>query len=137
LTVNVILDPAPPINKIAKGLLSSLSVCAAVILALRSGQSRRIAAIQQEREERREEREARRLPQNVISKLPESYRNFPKVTDWRKLPQGERAKVATMTTAEVMLEYDLIEKTARNWRKRAINQNGHKSIHNEVMDDGT
>ena len=43
LTVNAMLDNALGVYRLAKALLSSLSVCAGIILALRVGHSRRVA----------------------------------------------------------------------------------------------
>jgi hypothetical protein len=61
LVVNAMLDNSPMIYRIAKALLSSLSVCAGVILALRAGHARRIAETDQARLQRREERRTQAL----------------------------------------------------------------------------
>jgi hypothetical protein len=61
LTVNAMLDNTAPIYRIAKALLSSLSLCAGVILALRAGHAQRLADMDQQRQQRREERAAVRL----------------------------------------------------------------------------
>lgn len=60
LTVNAMLDDAPGVYRLAKALLSSLSVCAGVILALRAGHARRQSLTEQARIERRAERAALR-----------------------------------------------------------------------------
>jgi len=60
LTVNAMLDNSPGVYRLAKALLSSLSVCAGVILALRAGHARRMAETEQARQERKAERAARR-----------------------------------------------------------------------------
>jgi hypothetical protein len=57
LSVNVMLDPnSTPGHRLAKGLLSSLSVCAGVILALRSSQTQRERKAAQDKQERHEAR---------------------------------------------------------------------------------
>lgn len=61
LTVNAMLDNTPGLYRLAKALLSSLSVCAGVILALRAGHARRVSEAEQERQERKAERAALRL----------------------------------------------------------------------------
>ena len=67
LTVNAMLDNAPGVYRLAKALLSSLSVCAGVILALRAGHARRMAETEQVRLERKAERQVRRAERGVIS----------------------------------------------------------------------
>ena len=53
ITVNVMLDGGTTLEKAAKGLLSSLSVAAAITLALRSQHSRRVSEKKLAKEERR------------------------------------------------------------------------------------
>lgn len=60
LTVNAMLDGVPLLYRLAKALLSSLSVCAGVILALRAGHARRIMEAEKTHEERKAERAALR-----------------------------------------------------------------------------
>jgi hypothetical protein len=60
LTTNTMLDNDPMPYKIAKGLLSSLSVAGGVTIALRASHSKRITLITQERQERKIERHERR-----------------------------------------------------------------------------
>jgi hypothetical protein len=61
LTVNVLLDyDSEPVEKVAMALLSSLSVVAAITLAVRANHARRVSDIQAEREERRELRQLMR-----------------------------------------------------------------------------
>lgn len=61
ITVNALLDPGPPIQKLAKGLLSSLSVCAGLVLALRAGHAKRMQDLSIEKAERKAERQAARI----------------------------------------------------------------------------
>ena len=56
LTVNAMLDDSPVVYRLAKALLSSLSVCAGIILALRAGHVRRTSEAEQARQERKAER---------------------------------------------------------------------------------
>jgi hypothetical protein len=58
LTVNAMLDNAPGVFRLAKALLSSLSVCAGVILALRAGHARRMSEAEQAKIDRKAERAA-------------------------------------------------------------------------------
>ena len=67
LTVNAMLDDAPGVYRLAKALLSSLSVCAGVILALRAGHARRMAETEQARLDRKAERQEKRTGRVVTS----------------------------------------------------------------------
>jgi hypothetical protein len=60
LTVNAMLDNSNGVYRLAKALLSSLSVCAGVILALRAGHSRRLSEVEKAKQERKIERAALR-----------------------------------------------------------------------------
>ncbi|HNZ13262.1 MAG TPA: hypothetical protein PKL11_06355 [Anaerolineaceae bacterium] len=128
LTVNVILDSSPITSRIAKALLSLLSVAGAVVLAIRAQHSRRLESIELERQERRELRQEIRR-----ERLAESYRqdtgNFPetidRIGDWRKLTIQEQEAVASMTTTEITQKYPITERTARLWREKSRNNNRH------------
>ena len=115
LTVNVVLDTAPLVHRIAKGLLSSLSVVAAVVLALRAQHTRRLTSIEYEKQERRELRNDRKQAGN----LPESSGKMPRGNDWRNLPSEERATIPLLSTGQIASRYKVSERTARNWRARA------------------
>lgn len=104
-----------------KILLSLLSVPAAITLAIRAQNTE----IVQEMTAQKAPRPARTAETNqteVAGKLPNLP---PKVaaSDWRNLPHEDRLLIKTMTTAEIMAAYDLPERTARNWRNKAL-QNG-------------
>lgn len=128
LTVNVILDSSPITSRIAKALLSLLSVAGAVVLAIRSQHSRRLESIELERQERRELRQEIRR-----ERLAESFRqdtgNFPetieRIGDWRKLTIQEQEAVASMTTTEITQKYPITERTARLWREKSRNSDRH------------
>lgn len=118
LVVNVILDNSDPTHRVAKGLLSSLSIVGAVTLAVRAQHARRLADIAEERDQRRKERQMKNS-----GNLPESSQgddeNLPKVTasysDWRKVPEREKLKMVGLSREQLQEAYDLTEKTAGNW----------------------
>ena len=56
LVVNTMLDNSPTVHKVAKGLLSSISIVGGVTIALRASHARRVAEIRAERERIRAER---------------------------------------------------------------------------------
>jgi hypothetical protein len=64
-------------------------------------------------EKNRANAEARRARAGNLPTETESYR---KVTDFRKLSDSDRARVATMTTADIVREFGVTDRTARNWR---------------------
>jgi len=72
LLVNVILDTSPVEARVAKALLSMLSVAGAVVLAIRAQHARRLESNEAERQERRELRRERRacLPCRVRRPRP-------------------------------------------------------------------
>ncbi len=124
MTVNVILDNEPTMNKIAKALLSSLSVCAAVVLALRSSHARRMETIRQEKIERREERLFMRT--HGQSDKPDTDRTLTGQSDWRELPAEDRALIQNMTTADIVAKYGCSDRVARRWKNYSFAQNnGH------------
>ncbi len=128
LTVNVLLDEAPTIQRLAKALMSCLSIIAAVILAIRSQHGRRLAAAETAKQERKEERAAKRKEAENNRNLPETYSS----TDWRNLPQEDRQIIKAMTTAQVMTAYHVTERTALNWRHNA-NANGHTPDNERIL----
>jgi len=123
LTTNVILEipiayPETPayiaagIPMLAKLLLSLLAVPAAVTMAIRANHTmmlhevtgKKIGNIRQDSE---------KLEKQEIT---ENSR-----VDFRRLPDEDKAIISNMTTNQVMLQYDVKERTARNWRKAARN----------------
>ena len=136
ITVNVILDSqATAPERIAKALLSLLSVVAAVTLALRSQHARRVEErnleLEERRAERKEEREFKRqlklkelessveegkLPK-VSEKDSERSASFGKYRDWRHVPEEDRLKIFQMRSDVrlVMAEYGVSERTGYNW----------------------
>jgi hypothetical protein len=135
LIVNVIMDTtATGEEKLAKGLLSSLSICAGVILALRSQHARRIEANVEAREERRELRKMRLEEQKNEAEAQDTVQDVqvapeePQVTDWRQLAPEDRAALVGLAPIEIMEQYPAIsERTAQLWaqRVRGIGRNGN------------
>lgn len=116
LIVNVVLDKGESIYKIAKALLSMLSVVAAIILALRAQHARRLIYQENVRNDRKT---ARNLP-----KHSETFGNIDNY-DWRRLSQKEQEQCKYMTAAEIKRAYPGInERTALNWHHRS-GGNGH------------
>ena len=70
LTVNAMLDNAPGVYRLAKAVLSSLSVCAGVILALRAGHARRMSEAERAKLERKAERAALRAEKAAMLSRP-------------------------------------------------------------------
>jgi hypothetical protein len=118
LITNVLLSiGAPVLHLVAQGLLSLLSVIAAVTLTVRASHARRVGVIEQEKRERKEARKDRKLTGN----LPESFRG-----DWRKLSTPERDALATMTNAEIVTAHGVTERTARTWKAQVAANGYHK-----------
>ncbi len=132
LTVNVILDSSPAVERVAKGLLSTLSIAAAVTLATRAQHARRLQAAADERAERREmRRERQAATYGEMPQLAETRRNSPQLAetrqtaDWRALSVPEREQIAGMSTEAVMAAYPVSARTAREWREKARNNGWH------------
>ena len=70
LTVNVLLDPGILLHKLAKALLSSLTICGGTIIALRAQHSRRLDAIVQDKQDRRQLRQNKRPTQQETTPSP-------------------------------------------------------------------
>ncbi len=117
-------------ERIAKALLSLLSVVAAVTLALRSQHARRVEErnleLEERRAERKEELEFKRqlklkgleekLPK-VSEKDSERSASFGKYRDWRHVPEDDRLKIFQMRSDVrlVMAEYGVSKRTGYNW----------------------
>ena len=104
LIVNVLLDSAPIVQKIAKGLLSILSIIGAITIAVRSQQARRAAAVQLEKEQRKQERQ---------EKTAEGLALFD------ELSAKERELLKGLTAKQIREIFpDISITTARNWAKK-------------------
>ncbi len=134
LIVNVMLDNSDSMSKLSKGLLSSLSIIGAITLAVRSQHARRLADIEEEKAEKQRERERSQKEklEQVSGNLPENSNEkgetFQKVTgtftDWRKVPPSERLKMAALTEDEIEETYKLSGKTAGNWYRNLLSDQG-------------
>ncbi len=135
LVVNVLLDNAEIIHKIAKFLLSALSPVAAVTLSLRAQHTRRmmdVASLKaQEKSERAERKkklaEGGKDEAKVSVKVSETGaqvhehpETYGKWKHWTKVPRDERMKIAGMTDVRQVIDaYGVIERTAYNWMRDA------------------
>ena len=122
LVVNVLLDQATTLDKVAKFLLSSLSPVAAVTLSLRAQHSRRLLDISEKKIIERKERQERKLLKlspKAAEKKSDKPTTFRKWKTWRKVPEVERRKIAGMSMEEVMSMYGTEERTAYNWIRDA------------------
>lgn len=132
LLVNVILDTSPVEARVAKALLSLLSVAGAVVLAIRAQHSRRLESIEAERQERREMRRERlAATYGEMPQVAETRQNSPKhaetrqISDWRALNIADKERIAEMTTEAVMAEWPVSARTAREWRGKAKRNGWH------------
>lgn len=136
LTVNVMLDDAPAVERAAKALLSMLSVAGAVTLAIRAQHARRLEAIAAERQERREMRRERQaatygeMPQVAATRHKSPQVATSLIADWRALSVTEREQIAGMTTEAVMAAYPVSARTAREWREKSRNNGWHETVRN-------
>lgn len=123
LSVNVLLEINPLQYKIlVNGLMSLMTVVAALIIAVRGQHSRRLEEIAQERKERKEERLHARQVQ-VAPQLAQVAK-----WDWRELSIDEKIKISKMTQEEVMNMYAGIpESTSRHWLKLAKENGFHEA----------
>jgi hypothetical protein len=122
LVVNVLLDQAAMLDKVAKFLLSSLSPVAAVTLSLRAQHSRRLLEVDLKKVEDKRERQERKLLKvapKVTEKKSDKPETFRKWKTWRKVPDVERRKIAEMKMEEVVTTYGVEERTAYNWIRDA------------------
>lgn len=137
LLFNVLMDMhSTDVQKIAKGLISSLSAVSAIILALRAGHSRRLLELEAQKEQRKEAlalARAAKKEKHAHSQVTETYYptgdNYQKVTesyqhvDWRNLSKSQKESIAErsseLTTKALANEYHISERTALNWLNNA------------------
>lgn len=108
LTVNVMLDSAGSTEKVAKAMLSSMSVIGGMIIAIRAQHARRLESIHDEKLEKRLERQLKsaRVEQDKSQSL-----------DWRSLPLEDKQLIGGMTVKQISTRYSVSERTALNWLK--------------------
>lgn len=120
LTLNVALDAATEIGDpatstmtmiMSRGLLTLLSIPAALILAVRTGHRELLMQIERDKEERRSKLQLR-------SKQVSSYSDNGR-KDYRHLSHKEKMQVFELSTKEVMQAFGVSERTAQNWRRNA------------------
>ncbi len=131
LVVNAVLDIAQGtpseqgVKILAHGLLSLLSVDAAVIIAIRASHARRVTDDATERQRRADERKAARIAE-VTAKQTQPANAIPQTQIKRKpVAQGAKAQfIADMqgrngegplTTSQIMEQYNVSERTAQYW----------------------
>jgi hypothetical protein len=135
LSVNVLLDGGSSVDaKITKGLLSSLSICAGIILGIRSQHARRIEANLEVREERKTLRNTRRdvaqdaqVAQNPqVAHTAQVAGRDRRPTDWRELTSADRQSLIGLSPEEIRAGYpEIAFRTAQQWAQRVrMNGNG-------------
>jgi hypothetical protein len=137
IALTVLLDTVSGLARYAPAIFPAFSLVAMLILAIRADHSRRLAAIEAEKERRRAERKVSgKLPdgqgsfRKVSGKLPDGQGSFRKVSgksDWRNLPADDRSIIAEMGVEAIMETYQVTERTARNWRAAARGDGVHRS----------
>lgn len=140
LAINVLMDMKAPVQElVTKALISSLSICGGIIIALRSQHNRRVQVVidaefkeEQEKEQRKLEakqaREAKRAAQLAAPEMQHSQLQpqlSSKVSDWRRLSDTEKYALLALTPKQIGELYpDLSERACQLWRQRAKEQFG-------------
>ena len=121
ISANVLIEVYPQYTVMVKALLSSLSVCSGVIIAMRSGQARRERKAEIERIERREQRKAQIEGSGNLQPLQlqvsETFKVSP--TSWRNLPELAKQRVSQLSVDDIRSEFGVQERTAYNWKEYA------------------
>ena len=125
ISANVLIEVYPQSEILVKALLSSLSVCGGVIIAMRAGQARRERKVEIEKQERRELRKVQGVqlaPQFAPLQVQTKY-------NWHNLPQDVKEAIRDMSAPEIVQSFGVSERTAQYWRSRNHNGNGsHQEI---------
>lgn len=122
LSVNTLLDIDPKrYSVLVKGLLSCMTVVAAIIIAVRGQHARRMEAKEREKQERKAERAERRAQETAATEATAEKEKEENggVDDYRSLPLVDKKLLVNMPTAEIMRLYSVSDRTARNWRSNA------------------
>ncbi len=117
LTVNVVLDlgRADWQSILAKGLLSTVSIIAAIVLAVRAQHSRRLSDLAEASAERKARRHG--VPGQGVRQVEEVERSaWP--NDWRKLGDDQRDSLRGLSASEIVEVTGVDDRTARNWAAR-------------------
>jgi len=129
VVVNVLLDPADWMAKIAKFLLSILSIVGAITLGLRSQHGQRMETIRKDKAEKKAARQASgKLPVSAGDHRKGSGggsgESGPVYKAWPEIPESEWPWIAQASAAEIVKKYRLHgkdpERTGRNWRTYAL-----------------
>ena len=135
LSVNVILAEWDWKYVTAVTLLSLVSVPAGIVIAIRAQHAAYVEQLAEEKQEQRQARRQAKSPgtrQKVARNTPQGSDNEPEgYTHWRTVPTSMKRQMASMTTSEIEEMHPAISpRTAREWRKRAVelasNGSGHK-----------
>ena len=118
ISANVLIEIYPGSSILVKALLSSLSVCGGVIIAMRAGQARRERRAEVERQERREMRRVQ-----AVQLAPQFAPQVQAKNNWHNLPRETKEAIRSMTAPEIMQSFGVSERTAQYWRSR--NKNNH------------
>lgn len=119
LVVNVILDDAGTWERIAKALLSSLSVIAALILAVRAQHARRLEAIDERKQKLSVAKAAKKsvnqsLPVVTEEETVADRGSFEKFSADQMARNGK----GSMPAGEVMATYGVPQRTAYRWLEK-------------------
>ena len=119
LTVNVMLDDVPIVQRVAKTLLSLMSVVGGITIALRSQYKSQLVQYKEKKQERKQARKNPKLTSN-LPKLTDGEKEVVEVvTDWRRLSIVQKRQVSRMTTSEIVQVFGVSSRTALNWKNNA------------------
>jgi hypothetical protein len=123
LTVNVLMEafiswPGMPI--VARALLSLLTVPAAITMVIRTQHTELLHEIRGKSAGKLSESSSGKKTERKVSE------NLPQLTDWRSLPAEDRLLIRSLNTAQIVQQYGVSERTARNWR--ASSNNGKQEV---------
>lgn len=125
LTVNTMLDRDPFIFKLAKGLLSSLSIAGALVIALRASHNKRLAQLEADKTIRKVERQNRRVITPLIqedSNLPILVQQPLKIKrDWRTLSFEDKVQIKGLSVYDIIQNYNVPSRTASHWKELSRN----------------
>jgi predicted transcriptional regulator len=132
LTVNTMLDSDPPVYKLAKGLLSTISVVGGVTIALRAAHSRRVREAQEERERIRAERKGVKFAKSTPLHSANAVRTERKQTAINQVhsyltehPDANISEIARAVGRSRPTIYDYMDELKE---QGLIEENGHRTV---------
>lgn len=128
LVVNVVMDTSGIEERIAKAMLSSLSIIAGLILAVRAQHARRLEDAEMRRDHMRKMRESSRMNKDNAERFQKDFgitRNFP--NDWRKLSAEQKRSLEGKSTAEIVALAGITERAASGWISRVKSNGFHEN----------